>query len=100
MLERNWEPGDHEIVLGWFEAELDRVARHSMQDALREFWTHHPDPGGELRMLHAQYEKGTCSFCRERTVQRLIELNSLPDTLRAECAHDASSEIRELVGAG
>ena len=51
-------------------------------------------------MLYSSYERGTCSFCREFVVKRLIELDSLSDSLRAECAYDAREEIRELVGAG
>jgi len=97
MLDQNWEPHDHEIVLNWFEAELDRDTRHRMQSGLEAFWEHHPDAASEPRMLFSVYENGTCSFCREFVVKRLIELNSLPDSLRLECAHDASDEIRELV---
>jgi hypothetical protein len=98
MLDQNWEPNDHEIVLNWFERELDRGRRHCMQSGIEAFWEHHPDPASEPRMLYSLYEKGTCSFCRESVVKRLIELDSLSDSLRAECAYDASDEIRELVG--
>jgi hypothetical protein len=99
MLDQNWEPNDHEIVLNWFERELDRGRRHRMQSGIEAFWEHHPDPAGEPRMLYSLYEMGTCSFCRESVVKRLIELDSLSDSLRAECAYDASDDIRELVGA-
>jgi hypothetical protein len=99
MLDQNWEPNDHQIVLNWFERELDRDTRHRMESGIEAFWEHHPDPASEPRMLYSLYEKGTCSFCRESVVKRLIELDSLSDSLRAECAHDASDEIRELVGA-
>lgn len=99
MLDQNWEPNDHEIALNRFESELDRDVRHGMQIALEAFWDHHPEPVSEPRMLHSLYEKGTCSFCREFVVRRLIELDLLPDSLRVECAHDANDQIRELVGA-
>ena len=99
MLDQNWEPNDHQIVLNWFELELDRDKRHRMQRRTEAFWEHHPDPASEPRMLYSLYEKGTCSFCRESVVKRLIELDFLSDSLRAECAYDASDEIRELVGA-
>src|ERR1035438_8763054 len=65
MLDQNWEPNDHEIVLNWFERELDRGRRHRMQSGIEAFWGHHPDPASEPRMLYSLYEKGTCSFCRE-----------------------------------
>ena len=98
MLDQNWEPNDHEIVLNWFERELDRGRRHRMQSGIEAFWEHHPDPASEPRMLYSLYEKGTCSFCRESVVKRLIELDPLSESLRAECAYDASDDIRELVG--
>ena len=99
MLDHNWEHGDHAIVLDWFERELVRDIRHSMQRALMAFWEHHPDPTSESRMLYSLYEKGTCSFCRESVIRRLIELDSLSESIRAECSYDTSDEIRELVGA-
>jgi hypothetical protein len=99
MLDRNWEPNDHGIVLNWFEGEADRDTRHGMQRALKAFWENHPEPAIEARMLYSLYEKGTCSFCREYVVRRLIELELLSDSLRAECLHDANDEVRELVGA-
>jgi hypothetical protein len=100
MLDQNWQPNDHETALHWFDQELDRDTRHRMQIGVEAFWEHHPDPVSEPRMLYSLYEKGTCSFCRESVVTRLIELDSLSDSLRAECAYDANDEIRKLVGAG
>jgi len=99
MLGQNWVPNDHEVVLSWFESELDRDTRHHMETDLRNFWESHPDPASELRMLCSLYEKGPCSFCREFVVQRLIELDSLSASMRAECARDANEDIRLLVGA-
>ncbi len=99
MLDQNWEPNDHEIVLNWFEQELDRDVRHGMQRKLKPFWENHPDPASEPHLLNSLYEWGTCSFCREFVVQRLISLDLLTDSLRAECAYDANDGIRELVGA-
>ncbi len=99
MLAQNWEPGDHDIVLGWFEREQDRDMRHGFGIDLRKCWKRHPEPASEVRMLRALYEKGPCSFCREFLLSRLIELDSLPDDLRAECAFDANEDVRVLVGA-
>jgi hypothetical protein len=97
MLDRNWESGDHEIVMSWLEAESDRDTRHHMQSSTEEFWEHHPEPASEVRMLYLSYENGPCSFCRESVVRRLIELDALTTSLRVECAHDANDEIRKLV---
>ncbi len=99
MIGQNWKPDDHELVLSWFESELDRDTRHHMGMNLMRFWERHPEPGIELRMLGSLYEKGPCSFCRELAVRRLIELNSLSVSMRAECADDANEQIRLLVGA-
>ena len=97
LLFKNFVPGDHDIVLGWFEAEEDRDVRHSFGTDLREFWKQHPAEDTEVRMLCALYENGPCSFCRERAVERLIELDALTVQMRAECAYDANSDIRDLV---
>jgi hypothetical protein len=42
------------------------------------------------------YERGPCSFCRERTVHRLIERGALTEELRLECSFDANGDIRDL----
>lgn len=97
MLDQNWQPNDHEVVLSWFETESDRNARHHMERDLMNLWEHHPEPASEIRMLCSIYEKGPCSFCRERVVKRLIELDSLSASMRAECAYDANEDIRHLV---
>jgi hypothetical protein len=99
MLTQNWESGDHDIVLTWFEREQDRDIRHGFGLALRDCWERHPEPASEVRMLRALYEKGPCSCCREFLLRRLIELDSLPADLRAECAFDANEDVRLLVGA-
>jgi hypothetical protein len=97
MLAQNWQPNDHELALTRFENETDRDPRHSMQIDLRRIWEEHPEPASELRMLHLSYENGPCSFCREYVVERLLELDSLPASIRAECAHDANHDIRMVV---
>lgn len=97
MLDRNFETGDHEIVLSWFENELDRDLRHRMQMDLTSFWEGHAQAVGERRMLYSIYEKGPCSFCREFVVRRLIELDAVTAPMRAECTHDANEDVRLLV---
>jgi hypothetical protein len=97
MLDKNWEPNDHDVVLRWFEGESDRDARHHMGIHVRHFWEHHPEPAAEPRMLLSLYERGPCSFCREVVVKRLSELDSLSAPLREECAYDANEDIRLLI---
>ncbi len=97
LLARNFQPGDHATALRWFETEEDAETAHSLGMDLTDFWEEHPDKETELLMLHALYERGPCSFCREKVVRRLIEREALTETLRLECSHDANCDIRELV---
>jgi hypothetical protein len=97
LLARNYQPGDHEIALSWFEAEEDRGTLHSFGTDLINFWKGHPDERTAVLMLRTLYEKGPCSYCRERAVRRLIERNALTEEMRAECVYDSNYDIRELV---
>ncbi len=97
MLCRNFEPGDHELVLLWFADEVDREIRHGMGWRLKTFWKEHPEPSSEMRMLQALYDRGTCSHCRETAVRRLNELDALSPAMRRECAFDADDDIQNLV---
>jgi hypothetical protein len=97
LLNNNFEPGDHETVLDWFQSTDDREARHLLGTGLKEFWKQHPDEKTEVRMLQSLYEKDPCSHCRECAVKRLIELDALTEQMRAECAYDANRDIRNLV---
>jgi hypothetical protein len=99
MLNRNLEPQDPDLALNWFENELNPETLHRLQIDLRQIWEDHPEPASEVRMLHSLYEKGPCSFCRESVVKRLIELDRLSPSMRAECALDANYDVRGLVGA-
>jgi hypothetical protein len=97
LLARNFRPGDHLIVLKWFDADEDEETLHAFGSDLLDFWEQHPDEKSEVPMLLALYERGPCSFCRETAVRRLIKRAALPEGLREECAHDANQDIRELV---
>jgi hypothetical protein len=97
LLARNFSPGDHVIALRWFETEEDLETLHSFGMDLKDLWERHPDEETEVPMLLAMYERGPCSFCRERTVRRLIERGALTEELRLECSFDANGDIRDLV---
>ena len=96
LLARNFGPGDHVIALRWFEAEDDLETLHSFGMDLTDLWEQHPDEETEVPMLLAMYERGPCSFCREKTVRRLIERGALTEELRLECSFDANGDIRDL----
>jgi hypothetical protein len=97
LLARNFSPGDHVIALRWFETEEDLETLHSLGMDLNYLWERYPDEETEVPMLLAMHERGPCSFCRERTVRRLIERGALTDELRLECSFDANGDIRDLV---
>ena len=97
LIAQNFEPGDHSIVLQWFEEEQDNYTLHSFYMDLRDVWERYPDKETEASMLRVVYEKEPSSFCRETAVQRFIEIDALPDDVRAECAWDANYDLRELV---
>ncbi|MGA3373305.1 MAG: hypothetical protein ABSC48_16235 [Terracidiphilus sp.] len=97
LLSRNFQTGDHEIVLNWFETEEDLETLHSESRDLLAFWRVHPSEELYNRMLLDLYEKCPCSFCRRNIVSSLLERNALPRDLRAECEWDANFEIREMV---
>lgn len=98
LVAQNYQAGDHRIVLRWFQEEEDCEKQHSLGMDLIKFWKRHPDEETEVPMLRSLYEKGPCSFCREGAVRRLLERGALADQLRAECAWDSNSDIRNLVG--
>jgi hypothetical protein len=100
MLNRNFEPNDHEVAMNWFETETDSESRHRMEMDLQQLWKDHPEPASEPRMLRALYERGPCAFCRRYVVERLIEINELSESMRAECAFDANEDVRAVAGAG
>lgn len=97
ILARNWQEGDHHIVLGWFLNEECREIRHSHGIHLKNAWKWHPNASTEVDMLVALYERGPCSVCREFAVSRLLRLGALPDSLREECADDCNEDTRRLV---
>jgi len=99
LLKLNFQPGDHEIVLDWFEAEKDMEALHTESRGLLGFWKANPSEELHNRMLLDLYEKCPCSFCREGAVSTLLERNALPEHIRAECTWDANPDIRELINA-
>ena len=95
LLARNSAPGDYRIL----EAALARPAElddyHNLSfDVVTKFVPANRSEEAEPSLLHI-YENAPCTVCRHRAVDELIALDRFPDWMRAECLHDADSDIRE-----
>jgi hypothetical protein len=97
LLIRNFRDGDHAIIEGWCEAEQDLSTVNAYDRSLRDFFAAHPNLQSEVRLLKKFYETEPCAHCRYFVVERLLELNGLPEILKRECQHDSYADTRELV---
>jgi hypothetical protein len=97
LLIRNFRDGDHAIIEGWCETEQDLSTVNAYDISLRDFFAAHPNLKSEVRLLKRFYETEPCAHCRCFAVERLLELNGLPEVLKHECQHDSYEETRELV---
>lgn len=97
-LAHNYQPGDWKLILPFVQAHpiTDRDELHQIQMAVNTLFDHNPSPNAEEVLLHL-YEFGTCSFCRESTVEDLHAIGALTAQLRAECAWDSNLDIRTWV---
>jgi hypothetical protein len=97
LLVKNFRDGDHEMVKDWCEKESDPEELNCYRTYLRDFLREHPNLEIEIDLLTMFYDRQLCAHCRSDDVERLIELNALPDDLRAESQFDSYLETRELV---
>ncbi|MBY0506397.1 MAG: hypothetical protein K2X03_20930 [Bryobacteraceae bacterium] len=97
LLRNNYQPGDHALILRWLRAATDYEAVHAATRHALNFLDLHRDPADDLAILRHIYEFNPCAFCREQAVSRMIKLQILLLDVAAECAFDASQEIRDLV---
>lgn len=97
LLVNNFRSGDQERVANWCKEETEPDFINGYGLDLGEFFRAHPSDKIETELLVALYDRQPCSHCRHNIVQRLIELNALPDDLRAESKFDSYLETRELV---
>lgn len=97
LLVKNFHDGDHATVEAWCDSEHDPGIVNAFDRSLRDFFAAHPNSENEVRLLRKSYEKEPCAHCRSFIVERLLELDSLTDTLKRECEYDSYSETRGLV---
>ena len=96
MLNTNYEPGDEEKILFALERFRDLDYYHSLCLETKVFEEAHPS-SLSARIMEVMYENDPCSLCRERHVERLIELNALPEWIREEAEFDAVEDTRKIV---
>jgi len=96
MLNTNYKAGDEAKVLPALERTDDFDYYHSLCLETRIFEKAHPS-SLSAQIMEVMYENDPCSLCREGHVERLIELNALPDWIREEAEFDAVEDTRKLV---
>ena len=69
---------------------------HHLGIGVWNFVERNPSPQAQTVLL-LLYANGPCSLCRQGCVSLLLDLDLLPDPLRAECRYDADFGIRSLV---
>jgi len=99
LLTNNFRHGDYELVKAWCDAEQDAKILNAFDRSLDRFFSAHPNESIESQILTALFDREPCSHCRCSIVERLLQLNSLPEELRAESEHDSYLETRSLVKA-
>lgn len=99
LLVRNFRDDDYLTVEAWCDSEQDSGTVNAFDRSLRDFFSAHPNPETEIRLLKNMYEKEPCAHCRSSVVERLLEMNGLTDALRIECRQDSYADTRALVDA-
>jgi hypothetical protein len=97
LLVNNFQESDCDLIEAFIVKLQDVHDLHSVGFDILDFYEAHPNPESESRVMVTLYEKDPCTLCRERNIQRLLALNTLPDWIRAECEYDANPDIRKLV---
>jgi hypothetical protein len=93
----SFEEGDHELIEMFALQNLSATQFHDLDFVVEKYYKAHSNPQSEIRILLRLYETSPCLNCRAKAVRRLIELDALPDWMRAECEWDANPETRLLV---
>jgi hypothetical protein len=93
---RNFREDDFAVVEAFSEEIHSRSGFHALGFAVKNFYKTHPNPVSEIKVLLRLYEVGPCTMCRGGFVRRLIELEALPDWMRAECNRDSEIGIRRM----
>ncbi len=92
LLEKNAVAGDESMILAAVKSLTNDWDLHQVGIELCHI-------GERLRspdLLLWSYEYNPCSFCREYTVDALLNIEQFPDWLLRECLYDCGEDTREL----
>ena len=96
ILARHNRPGDQELLAELLARTRNENTLHHIGWALSDVFKRDPRP--DAAPLFAElYERGPCSLCRPKFVERLIEIDALPDWMREEARYDSDPDTRALV---
>jgi hypothetical protein len=93
---QNYEQGDDRFLAGLLTQTEDKMALHNLGFGLNDVFAAHPRPEAEDIFLDL-YERGPCSLCRERFVERLIEIDRIPLWMEQETRYDANPDVYQAI---
>lgn len=96
LLERNFISEDLKLLEKILEKEkkehLFHSAAHSVNNVLAKNQTKY-----SLKCLEIIYNKITCSICRNRAIEIMINNNNVPKYILTEAIYDSNIETREII---
>lgn len=95
LLVGNFEAGDWQSCIPHLRDFGDSEKNHSIGWSIQALYKAYPDSDA-LDALLFIYTFSPCSACRERAVESLFTLETLPTWLCEECLYDSSPVIRQL----
>jgi hypothetical protein len=98
LFAENYLDGDEQFFAALLERTTDRDDLHAIGLSVSEVFERNPRKNAASLFLDL-YERGPCSICREHFVERLIEIQQVPEWMIAECHHDSNDGIRSSIAA-
>jgi hypothetical protein len=93
---RNYQAGDDRYLADLLARAEEKDLLHAIGFGLNDIFIAHPNPTVEAIFLDL-YERGPCSLCRERFVERLLDINCLPSWMETETQYDANPNIHQTI---
>ena len=94
LLVSNYQPGDEVILVDLLTTPRDEDEHHWLGMGARDLLKAQPSADA-APVLHALYEYGPCSFCRDLAVSALYTRGQMPNWMLEECQYDACLDLRE-----